>query len=279
MRNFSAKFSIKALAFTLFFIVPFSSFSQGYGEVGIHGGVSYYLGDLNPGNHFQMMKPSFGGFVRHNFNERIAVNLSGTFGQITGDDAVSGYNPDRNLNFISPITDISATFEINFFEYFIGSVRHFITPYMFAGAGVTMFNPKGEYDGNLYELQPLKTEGQGTELYPDRKPYSRTTFNIPFGIGVKYSLNDYIGLSLSWTMHKAYSDYLDDVSKTYYLNLIDANPSEVGIGALLSDPTLSHKNGIQRGNSQNNDWYSFAGLSVSFRINYNTSKKCLNTFL
>jgi len=279
-RNLSAFAAMKLFILAFFLVLSCSVSAQGsYGEVGIGGGVSYYIGDLNPNKHFQMLKPSFGGFIRHNFNERIALKGAVTFAKIAGDDAVSGYSPDRNLNFTSNVTDINATFEINFFEYFIGSLRHYFTPYMFAGAGVAMFNPKGRYNGEVYELQPLGTEGQNSDAYPDRDPYSRVSFQIPFGIGFKYSVNDFIGLTTYWEMHKMYTDYLDDVSTTYYLDLSNNSPSETPIEGLLSDPQLSHNKGMQRGNSQNNDWFSTVGLTVSVKINYSGHKKCLNTFL
>lgn len=279
MNQFSASTTMKLFIVPLLLVLSLLGKAQSYGEIGIFGGGSYYIGDLNPGKHFQLTKPAFGAFVRHNFNERLAVKLSGSFGVVEGDDAISKYNPDRDLNFKSNLTDISATFEINFFEYFIGSLRHFVTPYMFGGAGIVAFNPKGRYDGEWYELQPMGTEGQNSDLYADRNPYKRIAFSIPFGIGMKYSVSDFIGISLHWSMHKAYTDYLDDVSTTYYLNLADSSPSDTGIEGLLSDPTLAHNAGMQRGDSQNKDWYSFAGISVSIKLNYAGHKKCLNTFL
>lgn len=281
MHYFSAYTGMKKLIILpVLFLFSLSGFSQSYGEIGIFGGGSYYIGDLNPGKPFMLTKPAFGGFVRHNFNERLAIKVAATYGSIAGDDAVSKVDPFRNLNFTSTVTDLSATFEINFYEYFIGSLRHFFTPYMFGGAGVVLFNPKGHYNGNIYTLQPMGTEGQNTDIYPDRNPYSRVAFQIPFGAGVKYSVNDFIGVSLYWSMQKTYTDYLDDVSKTYYLDLAGNSPGDdVSIEGLLSDPTLNHNKGMQRGNSQNNDWYSFAGASVSLKISYGNHKKCLNTFL
>ncbi len=263
--------------FFLFLVVNGQAFSQSYGEIGIFGGGSYYLGDLNPGEQFMLTQPAFGGFVRHNFNERLAIKGSLSLAMIEGDDAVSGYNPDRNLNFKSNITDISAQFEFNLFEYFIGSLKHYFTPYMFAGAGVALYNPKSlSHD---VELRPLGTEGQNLPQYSDRK-YGKATFNIPFGIGFKYSINDRMGLSLHWAMHKTFTDYLDDVSTTYYLNGSIYDPdSQVPIEVIVSDPTLKHEPNMQRGNSDNNDWFSMAGLSVSIKINYGGHKKCLNTFL
>ncbi len=269
----------------LFFVVAINSkvYPQGYGEIGIFGGGSYYLGDLNPGKQFLMTQPAFGAFVRHNFNERLAIKGAFSLAMVQGDDQVSGYVPDRNLNFKSNITDISVQFEFNLFEYFIGSLRNYFTPYMFAGAGVTLFNPISLT--NDVELRPLGTEGQnevnsdGEKLYPERE-YGRIAVNIPFGIGFKYSINDRLGLSLHWAMHKAFTDYLDDVSTNYYLEGTDwSSDSNPPVYVIASDPTLSHSPHMQRGNPEHNDWYSMAGVSLSIKINYGGHKKCLNTFL
>ncbi len=269
----------KTLLLTLFILFTARfAVAQQYAEVGISGGGSYYLGDLNPGGQFLLTSPAFGGFLRHNFNERIAVRGSLMYGTLKGDDAVSKINTNRNLNFTSHITDISGVFEFNFLEYFIGSLRHFVTPYMYGGASVFFFNPKATYNGITQELQPLNTEGQGNSNFPGRKPYRRTGFSIPFGIGVKYSLNDFIGMSVDWTMHKAFTDYIDDVSTTYYLDLKGTDPGEADIPELFSDPTLNHTKGMQRGDSKYNDWYSFLSVSVSLRLNYLNKQRCLNIY-
>lgn len=238
----------------------------------------YYLGDLNPGKHFLLTQASFGAFVRHNFNERIAIRGGYTYGSVKGDDAVSKVDPLRNLNFQSTISDISATVEFNFFDYFIGSLRHFVTPYMYAGGTVFLFNPKGVVNGSLTELRPLATEGQGSAQYPDRKQYKKVSYAVPFGIGVKYSLNQFVGMSVDWGMRKTFTDYLDDVSKTYYLDLAGIAPTEAGIAELASDPTLTHIAGNQRGDSRFNDWYGIVSFSISLRLNYLENTRCLNVF-
>lgn len=269
---------MKRFSVLIFVLFSLTAGAQQYAEIGLSGGCMYYLGDLNPGKHFQMVKPAFGGFLRHNFNERLAVKAGLTYGHIAGDDAVSGNHPERNLNFESSITDISATFEFNFFDFFIGSQNHNFTPYMHAGASAFLFNPKGSINGSLTELRSVGTEGQGSAIYPERKKYGKFGLSVPFGIGVKYSISNFVGLSLDWTLHKATTDYLDDVSTTYYLDLAGSDPGEVTQQALLSDPTLSHNAGMQRGDSQYNDWFSIVGLSVSFRVNYFDRQRCLNIF-
>jgi len=259
----------------LVFFPPFLH-AQQWGDLGLVSGVTYYIGDLNPAIPFKMAKPAFGIIYRHNFNTRISVRMHGIRGTVAGDDSKSRFNPPRNLNFESKITEAGVQFELNFFEYFVGSHMHSITPYLFGGASVFFFKPFGNVNGSNVELQPLGTEGQGTSQYSDRKPYDLYAFAMPFGLGVKYSLNKIFGVSAEWGMRKTTTDYLDDVSKTYYMDLAGTSPSTASVAQLASDPSLSHSTGMQRGNSRNTDWYSFAGVSLTVKIRMLSKEKCLD---
>jgi len=246
-----------------------SSFSQKSGDLGVLGGVTYYLGDLNPALPFRMPKPAFGILYRQNFNSRVSLRAHGIRGKVAGDDAVSNENPERNLNFESVITEAGLQLEINFFDYFIGSRMHPITPYIFGGASVFFFEPFGNVMGAKVELQPIATEGQGT-------PYNLYSFSMPFGLGVKYSVNKLIGVGAEWGMRRTTTDYLDDVSATYYMDLAGKDPAAATLSELASDPLLTHNAGMQRGNSRNTDWYSFAGVSVTVKIRMLGKERCLD---
>jgi hypothetical protein len=251
-------------------------FAQKSGDMGVLGGTTYYIGDLNPAMPFRMTKPAFGILYRQNFNDRLAVRIHGIQGEVAADDALSGGNSDRNLNFHSTLTEFGAQFEVNFLEYFIGSKQHPVTPYLFGGAAVFLFDPYGNVNGNDVRLQPLKTEGQGT-AYTDRKDYKPYSFSFPFGIGVKYSISKLFGVGAEWGMRKTVTDYLDDVSTTYYLDLpAGVYPDITSEQKLASDPTLSHMSGMQRGNSRNTDWYSFAGISLTVKIRMLSQERCLD---
>jgi hypothetical protein len=70
---------------------------------------------------------------------------------------------------------------------------------------------------------------------------------------------------------KTYTDYLDDVSKTY--PDINAQIQKSHIAAIMTDPSsllnegaFVNKKGYKRGNSDFNDWYLIGGLSISYRI-------------
>jgi hypothetical protein len=245
------------------------AYAQKSGDLGILGGVTYYIGDLNPTLPFRMSKPAFGILYRQNFNSRISLRAHGIHGTVAGDDAISKANPERNLNFESNITEAGLQLEINFFEYFIGSKLHPVSPYLFGGVSVFFFKPYGNIQGTSVELQPMTTEGQG-------KPYNLYSFSIPFGIGVKYSVSKLIGVGAEWGMRKAMTDYLDDVSQTYYLDLAGVSPANASIKELASDPLLTHNAGMQRGNSRDTDWYSFAGVSVTVKIRMLSKERCLD---
>ena len=236
-------------------------------EVGLAGGGCYYLGDLNPGKHFLNTQFAYGLVARYGIDTRWAVKLSATRGEIRGNASAGSFRPDRGLSFTSPVTDISGTVEFNFMPYFTGSHMNRISPYIYAGFSVFFFNPVS----NGVSLRSIGTEGQNIG-YQGRKPYSLTGLSIPFGLGAKISLAKRLSMQVYWEMHKTFTDYLDDVSTTYYLVGRNIDPKDQA--GLLSDPSRNHVPGMQRGNPNNNDWYAFFGLSFTYKFNLLASKKC-----
>jgi hypothetical protein len=234
-------------------------------ELGIFGGGSFYMGDLNPKRPFELTQPAFGVLYRHNFNNRVAIKANLFAGSVKGDDLITKYREERGINFASDIYEAAVMLEFNFFEYFTGSTHNYISPYLFGGVGAFMFDPKANYAGQQYDLRQIQTEGIS---------YSQFSLAFPFGIGLKYSLTNTIGLTMEWGMRKTMTDHLDDVSTKY-------NSDALGLDSGLNpqpvfpfDPSGNYREGMQRGNSKDNDWYSFAGISVVFRINFRGKANC-----
>ncbi len=242
-------------------------FSQKSMEVGLFGGVSYYLGDLNPGKQFSQIGFSYGLVGRYNLDSRWAFRLNILQGTIKGDDEVSKANLDRMLKFESKITEFSAIMELNFLDYITGSTRQYVAPYVFVGVGVFWFNPK--VDG--VELKDMGTEGQNV-AFDGRSPYKTFSFAMPFGIGFKYSLTKKLGFAVEWGMRKTLTDYIDDVSETYYLDGESINPNNSA--QVLSDPTMKHKPGMMRGDKKTKDWYSFVGVTITYKFNLFKHYRC-----
>lgn len=245
-------------------------------EVGFFGGTSYYMGDINPSTPFLKSDLAYGFLARYNLSSRWSAKINLYHGVLKGDDSDGNFLPERNLSFTSSVNELAGMMEFNFLPYFNGSMKNYWTPYLFAGVGV--LNHRPQRDGN--DLRDYGTEGQGNtnNLIPpdtERPEYSYFVFSIPFGMGVKYSFSEKIAASLEWGMRKTYSDYLDDVSTTYYtsIDLVDPDSEEYE-ALLISDPDLSHDPNMQRGNSKTNDWYSFAGITITYYIDLRNRNKC-----
>jgi hypothetical protein len=238
-------------------------------EVGFFGGLSYYLGDLNPGIHFLGSRPAYGALARVNLDTRWTVKGNFYKGRVMGDDAKGNTNDQRGLKFESKLTDIAVTVEFSFFNYSTGSRKNTMTPYIFGGIGMELFNPMA--DG--VNLRSIGTEGQNVG-FNGRKKYSRVAFTIPFGLGMKYSFNRRIALTAEWGMRKIFSDYVDDVSTTYYLNGSSIDPANAD--QLLSDPTQLHQPMEQRGDPATRDWCNYTGLTMTYKFRLYNKDKCPN---
>ena len=258
----------------VFFILFLSGKAQL--EIGGFVGGSYYIGDINPKIPFRQTNLAYGVLFRYALNSRWAVKLNVYDGALTGDDKIVKFNESRSLKFKSNISELAGVAEFDFLPYFTGSKKNYVTPYIFGGVGVVFHVPKV---GDV-KLKDKYTEGQefADELEPDNsseRNYSHAAFCIPFGVGVKYSFSKRIAVSLEWGMRKTFSDYFDDISYTYY-----QNPDNITEGTeeyydlLYSDPNLDHEPNMQRGNSENDDWYSFAGLTITYNINLKNRNKC-----
>lgn len=264
-------------------IIAFTSFlplRAQRNEIGLMLGTSYYLGDLNPSKQFLLTKPAGGVIYRYVINRRWAVKINGLFGSIAGNDAVSKFNEKRNLSFKSNIFEISSQVELNFLPYMTGNTeKDYFTPYIFAGISVFSFNPKADTNGVWFNLQPLGTEGQGTSMYSDRKPYSLMNVSFPFGLGFKYSVGKNVCIGAEWGLRKTTTDYMDDVSTTYADPVILA-AENTRIAEILADRSIINvgenvnNTGLQRGNSVTKDWYSFAVAFITVKFKTGGKGSC-----
>jgi hypothetical protein len=260
--------------FAAMFCAIWSSTAIGQGfktsaEVGLFGGGSYYIGDLNPSKHFVYSKLAYGAIFRYNLSTRHSLRFNVTYGNIYGEDATSNdpYKVDRNLSFKSEVLEFAFGVELDLFKYRINDMKYPISPYFFYQFAYTRINPKTELDGIDYALQPLATEGQGSGI-PGTKTnrYSLNQFTVPLGIGLKFNLRKRVAVSIEYGIRKTFTDYIDDVSGNY-LDVDAATGLNGPLSAQLSDRSLSpgSKAGLNRGTSLSKDWYSFYGVMLTFK--------------
>lgn len=234
------------------------------------GGINYQ-GDLNP-NSFTLRHSHFavGATLRKPLNRWFTLRV----GFITGTiEAADRYNRDnlkqRNLSFFTNLSEAHVGLELTVLD--ISSNR--FTPYMYGGIAVFHFNP-WTYDnnGNKTYLQPLGTEGQGLPM-SKQKPYELTQVALPFGVGLKYALNDAINIGIEFSQRKTFTDHLDDVSGNYYDE--DALLQARGLKAVelayrgneLPGGSSYPVHGEQRGTPTEMDWYYFVGTTFEIKLN------------
>ncbi len=243
-------------------------------DLDLFAGIANYQGDLQPVIFtFQNAQPAGAVVAKIGITENFYARAGISFGTLYATDAKNREELQfRNLNFKSGITDFHLGIEYRFFK----PETFPITPYAFAGVGMMHFNPYTYYNINGQQekiyLQPLGTEGQGLSQYADRQPYSLYQLCVPYGGGLKYTVNCNLNLGFEFRQTKVFTDYLDDVSTTY------ANEAALrnGNGNLaadiawradeLSGAPYPTREGTTRGRPENADWYYFLGFTVGLRI-------------
>lgn len=252
------------------------------GEFGIGLGAAHYFGDLNTRAKLNRPKAAATIFFRKNFGNYIAARVGASFARLGYSDRYNTHNPTmlaRNLSFNTNVWELSLQGDFNFFRFMPGEPEFSFTPYITLGVGVFSYDPYAYLRGEKVFLRQLGTEGQGSSLYPDRKQYNSTAICIPFGVGVKYALNERINIGFEILHRFTNTDYLDDVSKTYVdaVAVFPANPDgSLSNAFLLHDRSyeLGDPIGIagrQRGNDRQKDQFVTAMFHVTFNLQ---SYKC-----
>jgi hypothetical protein len=164
------------------------------------------------------------------------------YGAVKGSDNVSAdqgdignglYRHQRNLSFRNRIKELSVVASFDLFQNSATYIsRANWTPYGFVGVAAFLHNPQAlapETDlngnplpeaGQWVDLQPLGTEGQNATLQAGdanlgSKPYKKLQIAIPMGVGARFRLNEILDFSFEIGFRYLFTDYFDDVSKSY----------------------------------------------------------------
>lgn len=183
----------------LFVSIPMSAeeYASYKFDVGVHAGMSGYLGDANESNIFQHPGYTAGASFRYLPNGRMAVRGIFTTASLSGNtaDFDDKFPGGENYSFTSQIYDLGARFEFNFFNYGIGETYKRMrrwSPYLSLGVGATL----AACEGN-----------------------TAFAVNIPMGVGVKYKVMPRLNLGLEFSMTKVFGDNVDgEISDLYNIS-------------------------------------------------------------
>jgi hypothetical protein len=279
---------MRQLLATLIICLPFASFAQNSivqeGEFGVGIGAAHYFGDLNTRAKLNRPKLAAGIFFRKNFGNYIAMRVSGNYAQLGYSDVYNTHNEymhRRNLSFNTNVWELGLQGDFNFYRFMPGEPEFRFTPYVTFGVSAFNYDPYAYLNDEKYFLRTLGTEGQAIDSL-HRKPYSSMAVAFPFGVGIKYSINERINLGFEVVYRFTNTDYLDDVSTTYVdPSLFPPNPDgSLSTAYLLSDRSYETGErigikGRERGNSQNKDNFVTAMFYISFNLQ---SYKCPTAF-
>jgi Domain of unknown function (DUF6089) len=246
------------------------------GEFGLSIGAAHYFGDLNTTAAINRPKLAAGVFYNKQFNNYISLRINGNYCMLGYSDAYSK-NPVqklRNLSFNTNVWEISASGVFNFFRFIPGFPEYSFTPYVGLGIGAFTFDPYAYLNGEKVYLRPLGTEGQGSSLYPNLKPYSSVAMCIPLTVGIKKALNERMNIFAEVSYRFTSTDYLDDVSGLYAPDAFspvdgNGNPSTWYLLQDRSYETTSTPIGVkgrQRGTSSQKDSYASFQVGISFNL-------------
>lgn len=169
----------------------------------------------------------------------------------------------RNLSFRTQMIEYTPLLEFSILHWDIQTwnMRHHV--YVATGLSMFFFNPQAELNGKYYNLQPLSTEGQG--FTGASLPYSRFSASLPLMAGYRFRMSERWIAGFEASFRKSFTDYLDDVSKSYYdNNVIRVNRGEAA--AALADRNLKGspaQQGTARGNPAKEDNYAYGVFTIT----------------
>lgn len=189
-------------------------------EIGGGVGMVSYQGDFN-GKITSGMQPAGAIVWRRLLNPYMGFRVTGMMGKLKGDATrVETYYPDettRAYSFDRSLTDVSVTYEYNFWPY--GTGRDYrgakrLTPFVFGGIGATYVS------------------GGEKKVF---------TANVPIGLGIKYKLKERLNVGLEWSMHFSLSDELDGIADPYGIKSSGAFKNTDCYSGLMLTLTYSFK--------------------------------------
>ena len=164
-------------------------------EIGIQGGIGYYVGDAAP-HIFMNPREAYGLHFRYKLSRRWALQAKVSGQRIGGNDYdIKGVKLDTKWQNL--LANADAIAEFNFFKFGSSSYDDRIkpyTPYIFIGLGI------GVHDSNWIMPQ---NEADTCRVGAKVVGY------VPVGIGFKWKFADRVGLNIAWQHNIYFADNIE----------------------------------------------------------------------
>lgn len=206
---------------------PFITLNAQINELGVFIGGSNFVGDVGSTTYINPDNLAFGVLYKWNRSPRHSYRFSFTQSKVTGNDLDSdetGRNR-RGYRFENNVKELSAGLEFNFFDFNLHDYHTKVTPYIYSG--VSFFIYDGLY---RYTSSPNVTQDVNSN-----------SFAIPMTLGIKSNVTPHFIIGAEVGARYTFTDNIDG-----------------------SNPKTNGSNILKFGNLNNNDWYVFSGITLTY---------------
>ena len=201
-------------------------------EFGLYLGGSNFIWDVGATDYIAPKNLTIGGIYKWNRSPRHSYRISLLFSELEGIDKNSD-DPSRQirgLEFNSQIIELSAGMEFTFLDFNLHKGGFVSTPYLYTGVTVTKHD-------NFFLANSGQLEPEGTESF---------AYGIPMVVGYKAAIAQHFVLAFEIGARYTFSDEIDG-----------------------SVPDAEELQSRSFGNLNNNDWYTFTGVTLTYTFGKN----------
>jgi len=206
---------------------PFITLNAQINEIGVFLGGSNFVGDVGSTTYIAPEKLAIGILYKWNKSPRHSYRFSYTQSTVAGND-LDSEESGRNLrgySFKNDIKELSAGLEFNFFDFNLHDYHTKVTPYIYSGLSFFLYDQLYRNITNPNVMQ--KQNG--------------SSFAIPIILGIKSNIAPQWVLGAEVGARYTFTDNIDG-----------------------SNPNTNSANVLKFGNLNNNDWYVFSGITLTY---------------
>ncbi len=206
---------------------PFITLQAQINELGVFIGGSNFVGDVGSTTYINPDKPAIGILYKWNRSPRHSYRFSYTQSTIAANDFDSdetGRNK-RGYHFKNNVKEFSAGLEFNFFDFNLHDYHTKVTPYIYSGLSFFLYDGLYRYSSNPNNIQSVNSN----------------SFAIPMILGIKSNVTPHFVIGAEVGARYTFTDNIDG-----------------------SNPNTSNANILKFGNLNNNDWYVFSGITLTY---------------
>ena len=206
---------------------PFITLNAQINEIGVFLGGSNFVGDVGSTTYIAPEKLAFGVLYKWNKSPRHSYRFSYTQSTVIGNDSKSEETgrSNRGYRFENNVKELSAGLEFNFFDFNLHDYHPKITPYIYSGISYFLYDGLYRYESN----PGITYSGNSSSIA------------IPITVGIKSNISPHFVLGAEVGARYTFTDNIDG-----------------------SNPKTDNPNILKFGNLNNNDWYVFSGITLTY---------------